>query len=218
MYTVSKNIKRLRLSKNMTQDQLAEKMFVTRQTISNWEMEKSRPDIESLHKLAEIFGTDIDELIYGAPRGSYMRYQKRYVAAVFLLLIPIVIAVLSKWAFIPAIIRNMPDVSPSLAYIVPILLQALIFMCLGALMMSLLSLWFDCSIKEGNLCWVSAAVLLVPVLLAAAGYVLQAVTGVPHTRLLREILVHDYLRVILVFILPFASGILLFLFFNRKKA
>lgn len=40
MSTVSKSIKRLRTQNNMTQDQLAEKMHVTRQAVSNWETEK----------------------------------------------------------------------------------------------------------------------------------------------------------------------------------
>lgn len=40
MNTVSKNIKRLRVKNNITQDDLAEKMHVTRQTVSNWETEK----------------------------------------------------------------------------------------------------------------------------------------------------------------------------------
>ena len=58
MNTVSKSIKRLRLQNNMTQDQLAEKMYVTRQTISNWETEKAQPDLETLTSLAEVFNTD----------------------------------------------------------------------------------------------------------------------------------------------------------------
>ena len=64
MNSISSNIKRLRKKSGMTQDELAEKMHVTRQAISNWETEKNQPDIESLNALASIFGTDINELIY----------------------------------------------------------------------------------------------------------------------------------------------------------
>lgn len=65
MRDIAKNIKQLRLLKNMTQDQLAERLFVTRQTVSNYETGKSRPDIDMLVKIAEVLDTDIQQLIYG---------------------------------------------------------------------------------------------------------------------------------------------------------
>lgn len=49
----------------MSQEQLAEKVFVSRQTISSWENDKSYPDIHSLVLLAEIFKTPVDKLIKG---------------------------------------------------------------------------------------------------------------------------------------------------------
>ena len=44
---------------------MAEKLFVTRQTISNWENDKSYPDINSLLLISEVFQTSIDNLIKG---------------------------------------------------------------------------------------------------------------------------------------------------------
>lgn len=67
MRDVGKNIKQLRLMKNMTQDELAEKLFVTRQTVSNYETGKSRPDIEMLTKIAEVLDTDPNTVLYGIP-------------------------------------------------------------------------------------------------------------------------------------------------------
>lgn len=53
----------------MTQDELAEKLFVTRQTVSNYETGKSRPDVEMLARIAEALDTDVNSLIYGpAPK------------------------------------------------------------------------------------------------------------------------------------------------------
>ena len=63
MNIVSENIKNLRLSNNMTQENLAEKLSVTRQTVSCWENGKSEPDIDTLMKIAEIFKTDINILL-----------------------------------------------------------------------------------------------------------------------------------------------------------
>lgn len=50
---------------NLSQEELAEKIFVTRQTISNWENEKSYPDIHSLLLLGSLFNVSLDQLIKG---------------------------------------------------------------------------------------------------------------------------------------------------------
>ena len=62
---ISTQIKKYRNSKNLSQEELAEKVFVTRQTISNWENEKSYPDIHSLLLLSSIFDVSLDHLITG---------------------------------------------------------------------------------------------------------------------------------------------------------
>ena len=50
--SIPKNIKRLRQQAGLTQEQLAEKLFVTRQTVSLWENGKTQPDIETLERIA----------------------------------------------------------------------------------------------------------------------------------------------------------------------
>ena len=68
MNNVGKNIKKLRKEKNITQDQLAEQLHVTRQAISNWEIGKTQPDIETLSAMAEYFEVTVEELIYETPQ------------------------------------------------------------------------------------------------------------------------------------------------------
>ena len=58
-------IKELRKNINISQDELAEKLFVSRQTISNWENDKSYPDIQSVLLLSEIFNVSVDQLLKG---------------------------------------------------------------------------------------------------------------------------------------------------------
>jgi len=65
MRDIGKNIRQLRTQKNMTQDEMAEKLFVTRQTVSNYETGRSRPDVEMLTKIAEVLETDANTVIYG---------------------------------------------------------------------------------------------------------------------------------------------------------
>lgn len=58
-------IKKYRTELNLSQEELAEKVYVTRQTISNWENEKSYPDIHSLLLLSSLFNVSLDQLIKG---------------------------------------------------------------------------------------------------------------------------------------------------------
>lgn len=58
-------IKELRKAQNINQDELAEQLFVSRQTISNWENDKSYPDIQSVLLLSEIFDVSVDTLLKG---------------------------------------------------------------------------------------------------------------------------------------------------------
>ncbi len=76
MTKVSKNLKKIRTEKKLTQDALAEKLHVTRQAISNWENDKTKPDIESLEMLAEVLDVDIEELIYGEKKEVINSHDK----------------------------------------------------------------------------------------------------------------------------------------------
>lgn len=58
-------IRKYRAERKLSQEQLADRLFVSRQTISNWENEKSYPDVNSLVLLSEVFQTSIDNLIKG---------------------------------------------------------------------------------------------------------------------------------------------------------
>lgn len=65
MSEIGKNIKRFRQDANMTQDELAERLNVTRQAISSWECDKTQPDIDTLKKIADILQVSVESLIYG---------------------------------------------------------------------------------------------------------------------------------------------------------
>lgn len=67
MRDIGKNIKTIRQEKNMTQEALADALFVTRQTVSNYENGRSRPDLDMLLKIAEVLETDVNAILYGPP-------------------------------------------------------------------------------------------------------------------------------------------------------
>ena len=60
-------ILKLREKSGMSQDELAEKLFVTRQAVSRWETGKTTPDIDTLKKLSKLFDVSINTLL-GSPR------------------------------------------------------------------------------------------------------------------------------------------------------
>lgn len=59
------NLQHLRSTRNMTQEQLAMLLGVSRQSVTKWEAEKSYPEMDKLLKLCEIFGCTLDDLVTG---------------------------------------------------------------------------------------------------------------------------------------------------------
>lgn len=62
---LGKQIKMYRLENKLSQEELADRIYVSRQTISNWENDKSYPDINSLVLLSVAFKISLDSLIKG---------------------------------------------------------------------------------------------------------------------------------------------------------
>ncbi|MBO5130610.1 MAG: helix-turn-helix transcriptional regulator [Oscillospiraceae bacterium] len=64
---LSDNIKSIRKSRGMTQEELAVRLHVVRQTVSKWEKGLSIPDAEILQKIAEVLDTTVTELLDEQP-------------------------------------------------------------------------------------------------------------------------------------------------------
>lgn len=62
---LNEQIKKYRTEMNLSQEELAEKIYVTRQSVSNWENGKTYPDIHSLLLLSSLFGISLDQLVKG---------------------------------------------------------------------------------------------------------------------------------------------------------
>ena len=61
--SIGENIMGLRVEKNMTQTQLASMLFISQDTISLWERNKSLPDVKSLIQLSKIFNVTTDYIL-----------------------------------------------------------------------------------------------------------------------------------------------------------
>ena len=106
---LSKQIKKYRTEANLSQEELADKIYVSRQTISNWENEKNYPDIKSLVLMSEVFQVALDNLVKGdlermkkeIDTQEYAKFQKDStiftVLFIALLIVPIPLVMLWKW-------------------------------------------------------------------------------------------------------------------------
>lgn len=65
---IGKKLKDARMKSGFTQETVAEKINVSRQTISNWENEKSYPDIISVIELSSLYSISLDDLLKGDER------------------------------------------------------------------------------------------------------------------------------------------------------
>lgn len=95
MRDIGKNIKLLRQRKNLTQEELADKLFVTRQTVSNYENGKTRPDVEMILRIAQVLEVDANAVFYGPPQAPDRKkaFVRLTVAAgLFLILMTVCLA------------------------------------------------------------------------------------------------------------------------------
>ena len=60
---IGKNLQKLRKRINLTQEALAEKVGVARQTVAKWETEESTPDLEMSGRLASVLNVSLDDLV-----------------------------------------------------------------------------------------------------------------------------------------------------------
>lgn len=141
MNDIMKNIKRLRQKKGLTQEELAEKLHVTRQAVSNWETGKNQPDIELLKSLAETLEVDVTELLYGPKLDK--GWRKR-------LIIAAVLCVLAAGAWAAYVLLydkaraiQYARFDTRLAMLLILGLRPLAFCLLGAAVPTLVSLWRD---------------------------------------------------------------------------
>ena len=96
---VGKHIREYRAKKNLTQKQLAEKLFVSDRTISRWELGKGLPDIGELPRLARLLGISIDELVgehisVTSETSPGHGYSRLLVTAVYFVFLAVIIVVL----------------------------------------------------------------------------------------------------------------------------
>ena len=87
MQNIAYNIRALRKAKDMTQEELASQLHVTRQAVSSWERGGSCPDFDTLKQLSELLDATPEQLLYHADTGKRAPYRRvRYIGPILLAL------------------------------------------------------------------------------------------------------------------------------------
>ena len=136
MRDIGANIRRARVRRKLTQDDLAQTVHTTRQTISNYETGRSRPDVETLQRLADTLGVELTELLDGAPSADARRAALRRLC----IMGAVTLVLAGLWAYLHAVCLRQyqhGDMTPLAAMLItePLLLCALAWTLLQALCM-----------------------------------------------------------------------------------
>lgn len=97
MRDIGKNIKEFRIKNHYSQEEMAEKLYVTRQTVSNYETGRSRPDVDTLIRIAEIYGVGVNQLIYGENEMTRKDFLHRVIRIGICVLLILVMGVFLYW-------------------------------------------------------------------------------------------------------------------------
>lgn len=148
---IGRNCRRLRQRAGLTQEELAERLHVTRQAVSAWETEKNKLDAEALTTLAQALGADVRELIYGpgAVEEGYARHQKRYLVSTGVCALLVV-----AWLVMAAVLepylayQTSQTLDPYPRMIYGFTVPPLGILGLGCLIPSFASLWVDIRVRS----------------------------------------------------------------------
>lgn len=90
MMTLGDNLRALRQRCKMTQQQAADRLGVTRQALSGYESNRTRPDIDRLQALAALYGTDLEGVVYGTAPALKARKAVRIAAVSFSIILTLI--------------------------------------------------------------------------------------------------------------------------------
>ncbi len=171
MSDVAKNIRKYRTQRGLTQDGLAEKLHVTRQTVSNWETGKNQPDLDMLEALSQTLEVDVSALFGGKEEGpAYPRFSRRAVLWVAVLGLFTLLLLADRLFLSPWLLElqgRTYNILPR--FINSFVVMPLLRVAAGMLLPAAVSLWRSVR-AEGRLRLVlllAFAALLLPVLLSA---------------------------------------------------
>lgn len=224
MNNVGKNIKNARNRREMTQEELADRVHVTRQAVSNWETGKTRPDIDMLMLMAEAMETDTSELIYGITKvdAPYEKKQKKYVIWASICAAAALAGLVSEFTVFAAMVEKGRLIYNMIStWIYTDTVRPAAMFAFGMLLPAFMSLFTDTRLsgKKRTAALIAGIVLLLPIAAVAVQDIAFAIdhnVPQPVSKLyVSAVLHHDFVRFVFEYIQPAASGILIFLGTNK---
>ena len=221
MQQIAKNLKKFRVDLGMTQEDLANKMHVTRQTVSNWENGKSQPDIPCLESLAEVFNKDLLEFIYGSSKEPYIKYQKKYIIMILICIAVFLCSVILEFTVYQKMIgdfhtyfMNGFEISLYVSVVRPAA-----FFSLGVLIPAAVSLWqgiyLDQKVRH-ILLVIACILLLLSLIIVIERLLLMIKPDILPGFIFLSVYTSDFARAAFLAIMPFLSGVGVFLGVNKK--
>ena len=221
MNRFSQNLRRVRCQAGLTQQQLADRLHVTRQSVSSWELGRTEPDFQTLTELAEVFETDAGSLLGEAGRPAYPRLQKRFVtgfavcAGLLLMLFCLELGLFASW-------RKLHDYGAMLyAALWKLSVPPLLWYSSGVGAVCFFAMWSPvrCG-KQARLALLLAALALgLPVLALMTQYLTVALGNLDGVRVwLAPLLRRPAGRIAIQIILPGLSGICTGLFACSERS
>lgn len=217
----SQNLRRARKAAGLTQQQLADRLHVTRQSVSSWELGRTEPDLQTLTELAEVFGTGAGDLLGEQEKMAYARFQRRFVlgfaacAGLILAVFCMELGLFSYW-------RKLHDFGAMLyAALWKLATPPLLWYLAGLGAVCFFAMWSPvrCG-KQARLALVLAALALgLPVLALMAQYLAVALGNLDGVRVwLAPLLRRPAGRTAIQIILPVLSGICTGLFCCSERS
>lgn len=83
--SIGSNIQQLRINNGLTQEQLAQKLSVSRQSISKWEMEQSLPELDKVVQMSKLFSVDTNAILLEETDLKKLRPQELHLGSIYLI-------------------------------------------------------------------------------------------------------------------------------------
>lgn len=149
---VAKNIRKIRKSKNISQENMAKTLNVTRQAISSWENGKTQPDIDMLMNIAKVLDVEMTELIYGQkPDNDYDTHKRERIRNSIILAACLIVLIILKDVIGDYLNQLRIDTFEARYYIIFMTFAyLLIYLIAGSTVTSTLAIWKDISISSNK--------------------------------------------------------------------
>ncbi len=146
--SIGTNIKQFRTAKGLSQECLANSLFVTRQTVSNYETGRSNPDLDMLQKIADALDVDVLHLLYGKPTSPEKRASRKKLLVLTVIFMGLLLLTVGLYPYAWNLRCNHYIVAPHI--LVRLILIPVTLGFLGAVIIQIIDYFFNIGKQEST--------------------------------------------------------------------